>query len=313
VTIYRVRPPWYFGEVATARGGIIIGRFMPPHLGHQYLIDFAHHFCGDVTVFLCSLSHEPIPGELRRGWLEQMVPYVTITHITEEIPEAARDRDGAYAIWAHAVRERMDHDPRFVFASEEYGAPLAKELGARFIPVDPQREAFPVSAGMIRENPYAHWRFVPAVVRPYFARKVVVLDRDGSLGRGLASEFQTLFVADYAAHVQSLPEASPSLEELLYAQLAGEAAVLSRTNGFVVTNANQAQLLESEPEAQERARLVESAARRFPHTLPDLVIAADGAPGLDSCERAGWKVISVTGLADAVEVTRAWFLELTKI
>jgi NadR type nicotinamide-nucleotide adenylyltransferase len=288
---------------------------MPPHLGHQYLIDFAHNFCGDVTVFLCSLSSEPIPGEIRLRWLEHMVPYVHVVHITEEIPEAARDQDGAYAIWARAVRERMDHDPRYVFASEEYGRPLATELGARFVPVDPQRGAFPVSAGMIRENPHAHWRFIPPVVRPWYAKKVVALDADGTLGRDLAHEFTTLFVADYAAHAATLGvgvDDGASVRDLLYAQLASEAAVLPQTAGFVVTNANAAALLDLVEDSRERERLSAELERQFRHFHPDLVVGEAGTDGIELCEQAGWPTTEVESRAEAVEAVRTWASGLTK-
>lgn len=288
---------------------------MPPHLGHQYLIDFAHNFCGDVTVFLCSLSSEPIPGDLRRAWLERMVPYVTVVHITEEIPEAARDQAGAYAIWARAVRERMDHDPRYVFASEAYGQPLAAELGAEFVPVDPQRGAFPVSAGMIRENPHAHWRFIPPVVRPWFAKKVVALDSDGSLGRDLALEFNTLFVSDYAAHVEGLGEsvsAATAVRTLIRAQLASEAAVLPHTGGFVVTNANTAALLAAVSQTREREELERELSTSFRHFRPDLVVAQSDGHGITACETAGWPVTRAASRAEAVEVVRTWVSGLTK-
>lgn len=267
-------------------------------------------------MFLCSLSSEPIPGTRRLEWLERMVPYVTVVHITEEIPEAARDQEGAYAIWARAVRERMDHDPQYVFASEEYGQPLADALEARFVPVDPQRGAFPVSGGMIRENPHAHWRFLPPAVRPWYAKKVVALDADGTLGRDLATEFDTLFVSDYAAHTEQLGlglSGGATVRTLARAQLASEAAVLPQTSGFVVTNANTAALLAEVTDARERESVEQDLERAFAHSRPDLVIAGNGAAGVGACESAGWTVVRVESRAAAVKTVRSWFSGLTKI
>ena len=198
--------------------GVIIGRFMPPHAGHQYLVDFARNMCDRLTVLVCTLSSEPIPGELRYGWMQELFPDVTMVHITEEIPEASKDSPTAIPIWADTVREYLTGPPTYVFASEDYGAPLAAELGARFVPVDPARRQFPVSATMIRENPLANWDYIPEPVRPYFLRRVRVVEdaparstaedpgrgpAGPSLAQRLADHYRTLFVSDYGRFWES--------------------------------------------------------------------------------------------------------------
>ncbi|MFP4373052.1 MAG: adenylyltransferase/cytidyltransferase family protein [Spirochaetaceae bacterium] len=196
--------------------GVIIGRFMPPHAGHQYLVDFGRNMCDRLTVLVCTLSSEPIPGELRYRWMQELFPDVHMVHITEEIPEARKDSPTAVPIWAETVRTHLAVPPTHVFASEDYGAPLAAELGARFVPVDPARRQFPVSATMIRENPLANWDYIPEPVRPYYLRRVSVVEagdgrpggpgggdvsrRDAgpSLAQRLATHYHTLYVSDYA-------------------------------------------------------------------------------------------------------------------
>ena len=216
--------------------GVIIGRFMPPHAGHQYLVDFGRNLCDRLTVLVCTLSSEPIPGELRYRWMQELFPDVHMVHITEEIPEASKDSPTAIPIWAETVRAYLSTTPTYIFASEDYGAPLAAELGARFVPVDPARRQFPVSATMIRENPLANWDYIPEPVRPYFLRRVSVVESRGgrtaiaggpggasgpggpesygsaggvgsggapgrdpgpSMAQRLAAHYQTLYVSDY--------------------------------------------------------------------------------------------------------------------
>lgn len=188
--------------------GVIIGRFMPPHAGHQYLVDFGRNMCDHLTVLVCTLSSEPIAGELRYHWMQELFPDVEMVHITEEIPEARKDSPTAIPIWAKTVREKLAARPTYVFASEDYGAALAAELRARFIPVDPARRQFPVSATMIRDNPLANWDYIPEPVRPYFLRRVSVVEPDSpraaggehhvSLAARLAAHYHTLFVSDYS-------------------------------------------------------------------------------------------------------------------
>ena len=292
---------------AHSRGGVIIGRFMPPHAGHEYLIRFAGSYTDHLTVFVCTLASEPIPGDLRFAWMSRLFPDVHLVHITEEIPQASRSREGAFRIWADAMRSRIDHDPRYVFASEDYGAALARELGAEFVPVDPQRSVFPVSAGMIRDDPYAHWRFVPPPVRPYFARKLAVLDATGGLVPALARDWQTVHATDYPAYARSLdlpPSHARQAGELARAQVASEAALLESANRVLFTPTDAAQILVSagvpEPELDETLdRLI----AEYPTLAPSLVVAAEPLP--DAYRRAvgrlGWRLEE----AGSVEAARA--------
>jgi len=52
----------------------VLGKFMPLHKGHQHLIDTARLHSQLVTILVCSLSSEPIPGELRYKWMKQSYP-----------------------------------------------------------------------------------------------------------------------------------------------------------------------------------------------------------------------------------------------
>jgi nicotinamide mononucleotide adenylyltransferase len=290
---------------------------MPPHLGHRYLVEFAHRFAGDVTVFVCTLSHEPIPGAFRYRWMRELVPFANIVHITEEIPAAARDQSGAYAIWADAVRKRMDHDPAYVFASESYGQSLASELGARFVPVDPQRSTFPISAGMIREDPFGNWAYIPQPVRPYFAKKVVALDASGTLGRDLAAHFDTIYATDYARHLSEQAFGAPVIEsrvERTQAQLASEAALLPHVNRFLVTGFDPLFLVDESGNRGEDAGAPEMGAG-VRSARPDLIVCADTPPPeyVHRCKEEDWPVPrQIADTAEAVRFVEQWLEKLTK-
>lgn len=176
--------------------GVILGRFMPPHFGHLYLVDFARSMVDTLYVLVCTLSSEPIPGELRFQWMEELVPSCTVIHITEEIPAARRDQSGATSIWADAIRRAVPVPVHRVFASEEYGWDLAYRLDAQFVPVDPGRHNIPVSATEIRQDPFDHWHVIPAPVRPWFVRHVATVDQS-NLARQLARDLNTVIAHPY--------------------------------------------------------------------------------------------------------------------
>ncbi|TVR60547.1 MAG: transcriptional regulator [Spirochaetaceae bacterium] len=208
--------------------GVVIGRFMPPHVGHKYLIQFALEFCDNVVVLCCTLPGEPIPGELRVLWLREMFPSARVVHVATENDAARRDAPGATDIWASTIREAVTTPIEFVFASESYGPDFAHSLGARFIPVDPARTVVPVSASAIRNDPFRYWRYIPDVVRPFFVRRVSIVSDDGVLAARLATRFGTVFAAPYDAVFSSVtgyPVTEYDLPFVLKAHAASENAL----------------------------------------------------------------------------------------
>lgn len=230
------------------RRGVIIGRFMPPHAGHRYLIDFASRYVDELYVLVCTLSSEPIPGTLRWEWVRAMFPGTQVLHVTEEIPEASRDNPGAIQIWADWIRAVVDEDVGFVFASEDYGWELAEALNASYVPVDPARSEYPVSASAVRKDPMGYWEYIPQVVRPFFVKRVSVVEAPGgsagdgnSLAGALAARLQTLRIRDYYAYWKELGKRVEDPEEIARAQRAGEYSLAKTANRILICEADPLQ------------------------------------------------------------------------
>lgn len=222
-----------------ATRGLIIGRFLPPHKGHQFLIDLAWRATDHLDVMVCTLSSEPIPGEVRLRWLQESFPAVSFIHVTEEIPAAARDQAGATQIWADTVRRRLGEPPTHVFASETYGDALAAQLGAAFVAVDPPRTTVPVSAAEIRNDPFGMWEYILPVVRPYLTFRVLMIGSSSAVrdrcAAELAVELDTMAVPDYRARIAvRSTERDPSQHDAMRIQAAAQVAVEQRCSGIVI-------------------------------------------------------------------------------
>ena len=147
--------------------GLVIGKFLPPHAGHLYLIARARQQAAQLSVVIFSKAAEPIPGALRLSWLRELLPGCLVYHVAREHPVDYADPD-AWRFWVAAIREVLPSDPELVFSSEPYGDELARRLGARHVIVDPERRHVPVSATQIRRDPTAYWKFLPVPVREYY-------------------------------------------------------------------------------------------------------------------------------------------------
>lgn len=189
-------------SVAPVRRGLILGKFLPPHAGHLHLIETARGMVDELTVLVCTLERELIPGVRRVAWLRELVPDARIVLLAEELPSEPEDDPRFWELWMDAIARSIGFTPDLVFTSEDYGDELARRLGARHVLVDRERAAVPVSGSAIRANPMANWTYIPEPVRPWFARRVVVTGSESTgktmLAESLAARFGTVASPEFA-------------------------------------------------------------------------------------------------------------------
>jgi HTH-type transcriptional regulator, transcriptional repressor of NAD biosynthesis genes len=183
---------------------LILGKFMPVHAGHVWLIDQARARVGDagLTVIVGTQPSEPIPGDLRTQWLRELYPRVNVQHLHQAMPQYPHEHPAFWELWLGAIRRLLPTGPDLVFSSETYGDELARRLGAVHVAVDIGRRQVPISATQIRARPWAHWDYLPRVTRPYFVRRVVLYGAESTgkttLAAELASRFRTVWVPEFA-------------------------------------------------------------------------------------------------------------------
>ena len=174
---------------------VVIGKFYPPHRGHQLLIDTATAQSHRVHVIVCAKPTDAIPGELRGQWLQEIHPSAQVIVIDDRFDE------NDTAVWAANTIRWLGSAPEAVFTSEDYGDPYARLMGASHVLVDRSRETIPCSGTMIRDDPYQHWQFLESPVRAWFAKRVCVLGAESTgtttLAQSLAEHFSTVWTPEY--------------------------------------------------------------------------------------------------------------------
>lgn len=193
------------------KNGLVLGKFYPFHNGHQYLIESAAKQCERLTVLVCSLKDETIPGNLRYDWIRKTfgASNFNIVHITDDVMQYPKSDEDEF-FWDTWIGIIMQELPNIdvIFTSEDYGKELAKRISFKYpnmkidsIEVDKSRGTFPVSGTAIRNNPLENWQYLPDIVKPYFMKKIVMVGPESTgksvLAKQLAEYYGSEHVPEY--------------------------------------------------------------------------------------------------------------------
>lgn len=195
-----------------SRHGLVLGKFYPPHAGHELLVRTAAAVCDRVSVVVLAASSERIPLELRIRWLRDVFADVPHVVVGGAIDDVRVDYDDPVAWDAHVAitREvlvglgnaRIDA----VFTSETYGDELARRLSAKHVLVDLERTLVPISATAVRSNLAEMWSMLPVPVRAGLALRVVLV--------GAESTGKSSLIASLAAALRERGSSLASVREV---------------------------------------------------------------------------------------------------
>ncbi len=244
--------------------GLVIGKFYPPHSGHHFLIRAAADACRRVTVVVMASAPESLSLADRVAWVEERWagdPHVAVAGIRDDL-EMDYASDTLWAGHVALMREAVAAAPPAppvdaVFASEPYGAELARRFGAVPVLLDPDRTTFPVSGTRVRADPVAYWDEIEPPVRAALARRVVVVGAESTGTTTLSLDLAAALRARGGPHAATgwVPEYGRELTVAKLAVARGLAAPGSRPTVFDLewADADFALVLRRQNEAEERA------------------------------------------------------------
>lgn len=191
-----------------SRVGLTIGKFMPPHKGHELMIDLGAALCDEMIVLVSGKLDDPIPLELRYHWIADHYQGTNV-HVMcdiDDIEMSEVDENGVatdpefWRLWVEKI-EAVVPEIAMVFTSDPYGRRLADELGARWVPADPRREMVKINATRIRNDPFGNFEYLMDEAKEYFAKKIVFIGPE-SCGKSTFTErfakiYNTVGVLEY--------------------------------------------------------------------------------------------------------------------
>lgn len=181
--------------------GLIVGKFYPFHLGHDYLIRLAKAQCDQLIVLVLASDSETIPVWERERWIKAQHPDVIVRSGYDNVPTDYEDGsvwDCHVEIFSSMLKENID----VLFSSEIYGYELAERMGiGRHKAIDIPRGHFRISGTEIRQSLVGNWDHLTPGAKAWLCKRIVVLGAESTgtttLANALGAKFGTGSVPEF--------------------------------------------------------------------------------------------------------------------
>ena len=228
--------------------GLVFGKFLPLHRGHQLMIETALSQVDDLTIVVYDsrrTGDERMPLALRLQWLRELYPDVEGIVGLEDPLAADLDADDPHhaPLYANGVRFLGPFDK--VFSSEEGYGRFAELLDAEHVLVDAARTLVPTSGTLIRSDPYVYRGWMDPIVYSSLIERVVFVGTESSgkttLARRMAGELDTLWTHEFGRELweaQGLQGSFPDFLKIARRQRQREDAAARHARQFLFCDTN---------------------------------------------------------------------------
>lgn len=222
--------------------GVVIGKFMPPHIGHEYLFNFAQNYCDELYILVDNVKGQYISTSVRISIIRELMPYAKVLTFQQFMPQTENEDINFWETWKNGIESLVGKKIDVLIAAMDYGFKLSSVLNCNFIPIDIERNSLPISATKIRNDLYGYWDYLPQASKKYFNKKVCILGAE-SVGKSvtvkkLAKEFNTIFVPEYAESIISRQGQffEKNVEEFVLGQFNSEKSLLKFANKLLISD-----------------------------------------------------------------------------
>lgn len=260
-------------EAKPFKQGLIVGKFSPLHLGHEWLIQQAEKACE--SLLLLSWSKPSFAGcdsARRRRWLRERFGHLQILVLDDDelsalastagvlappLPdnEAPASEQREFVGW---VCEHLLHIvPDAVFTSETYGEGFAAHLTNYFRQrqsgagrvvhhcIDAPRQQVPICGTALREDIHNLRAFLAPAVYADFVERIVLLGGESTgkttLAAALSQALATPWVAEYGRELWEIKGGALGREDMLHiaqTQVARECSLAQSAQRYLVCDSS---------------------------------------------------------------------------
>lgn len=181
--------------------GLTLGKFAPLHKGHQFIIETALKEVDELVVLIYDTSVINSPLNVRSKWIKDLYPSVNVIEAWDGPEGYSNERSFEILQEQYIIKALCGKEITHFYSSEFYGDHVSKALGAVDRRIDESRQLVPISATMIRENPFKYRHFVSDIVYRDLITKVVFVGAmstgKSTITEALAKKYNTTFASEY--------------------------------------------------------------------------------------------------------------------
>ncbi len=228
--------------------GLTLGKYAPLHKGHQFVIETALAEMDAVTVIIYDAPETtPIPLNIRSAWLRQLYPQVNVIEAWDGPTENGYTPEIMRAHEDYIIRGLKVSGITHFYSSENYGEHMSIALNAVNRQVNPSRDAVPISATMIRSDPFAQRTYLHPLVYRDLITHVVFLGAPSTgkttMAEKLAQQYNTVWMPEYGREYweQHQVERRLTLDQLVeiaQGHVEREETLLYQANRYLFTDTN---------------------------------------------------------------------------
>lgn len=227
--------------------GLTLGKFAPLHKGHQFMFETALQEVDELIVVIYETSVTPIPLHVRANWIRKLYPTVRVVEAWDGPDGYSDDRE-------HEIREEQyilgllnGEQVTHFYSSEFYGQHMSIALGAKDRRVDEARVRVPISATMVRSDPYKYREFISDIVYRDLITKVVFVGAmstgKSTITEALAQRYGTTFASEYGRdywteHQVDRRIALEAFDEIAVGHIKREEQALLAANRYLFVDTN---------------------------------------------------------------------------
>lgn len=181
--------------------GLTLGKYAPLHKGHEFVIGTMLREMDEAIVIIYDTPLTPVPLPIRAGWIKKLFPDVIVIEAWNGPNGCPHDREYEIREEQYILGLLGGKKISAFYSSEYYGEHISKALNCIDRRVDESRNVIPVSATLIRKNPFQYRQYMSGTVYRDLIIKVVFL---GAMSTGkstiteeLAKRYNTSFASEY--------------------------------------------------------------------------------------------------------------------
>lgn len=229
------------------RTGLTLGKFAPLHKGHQYLFETALSEVDKLFVIIYDTMVTEIPLPVRANWIRVLYPSVTVIEAWDGPEGYSSERE--YEIREELYVKGLLNGQRIThfYSSEFYGAHMALSLDAIDRRIDEPRKSVPISATMIRQDPFGSRAFISDIVYHDLITRIVFVGAMSTgkttIAEALAKEYNTVFVPEYGREYWEKNQVErrigfEAFDEIVSGHIEREDALALQANKYLFVDTN---------------------------------------------------------------------------